>query len=113
MEFFLIATVVVLWWKLALARRRSREAALIFQAMSHFSVAVQGTLTANSDGYAYWYLGSTLVRSPLVNGVADRGHVEPADPATCPDLTADDAASIASALKHAADDLLHDRRDLT
>ena len=106
-EFFLIAVVGVLWWKLAQARRRSREAARILGDFSAALSAVQGTLTANADGFAYWYSGPALVRAPLVNGVADRGREEPVDLATCPDLNADRLAEIAGALEQAADDLLH------
>lgn len=108
-EFFLIAVVVVLWWKLAQAHRRSREAARILRDLSAALCQERATLMANADGYAYWYSGPALVRAPLVNGVADRGRAEPVDLATCPDLNADRLAEIAGALEQAADDLLHNR----
>lgn len=112
MEFFLIAAVAVLWWKLARAHRRSRDAARILEGLLAAPCVVQGTLMANAHGFAYWYSGPTLVRVPLVNGSADRDQATPADLATCPDLTADSLAEIAGALEQAADDLLHNRFNL-
>ena len=113
MEFFLIAFVAVLWWQLSQARRRARETARSLSALSADLGAVRWTLRANTDGFAYWYSGPTLVRAPLVDGVADPARVEPADPATCPDLTAEGVAEIARALERAADDLLHNGGELS
>jgi hypothetical protein len=114
-EFIVIVGVTILWWMLVKARRENQQRA---QALSALSAALstpsnlaQGTIMANTDGYAYWFVGPELVRAPLVRGEADRDHAEAADPATCSDLTPEMVSEIAGALEQAADDLLRGRWD--
>ena len=109
-EVLLVGAVAMLWWMLVRDRRESQQRA---QALSALSVALstptnlgQGRIMANTDGYAYWFVGDNLVRAPLVRGEADRDQVEAADPATCTDLTPELVDEIAGALRQAADDLL-------
>jgi hypothetical protein len=112
-EFIVIVGVTILWWMLVKARRENQQRA---QALSALSAAIstpsnlaQGTIMANTEGYAYWFVGENLVRAPLVDGEADRDHAEAADPATCSDLTPELVNEIAGALQQAADDLLRGR----
>lgn len=113
MEFIAIVAVAMLWWMLVKARRVNQQRAQALSALSaELSAPInlgQGAIMANTDGYAYWFVGDNLVRAPLVDGEADRDQVEAADPATCSDLTPEEVDEIAGALEQAADDLLRGR----
>ena len=113
MEFLLIVAVTMLWCMLVKARRENQQRVQVLSdliaALSAQSNLANVTIMANADGYAYWFAGDSLVRAPLVQGEADRGHVETADPTICPDLTSELIDEISGALRQAADDLLRGR----
>ena len=112
-EVLLVVVVAMLWWKIVRDRRerqqRAQAPAALSVALSTLTNLGQGVIMANTDGYAYWFVGDTLVRAPLVQGEADRDQVDAADPVTCPDLTPELVDEIAGELRQAADDLLRGR----
>ena len=109
----LVVAVAMLWWKLVRDKRESQQRAQVLSApsvaLSTLTNLGQGAIMANTDGYAYWFVGDKLVRAPLVQGEADRDQVDAADPVTCPDLTPELVDEIAGELRQAADDLLRGR----
>lgn len=110
---FSLVVVAMLWWKIVRDRRESqRRARALFALSAALSTPkdlVQGTIMANTEGYAYRFVGENLVRAPLVGGEADRDQAEPTVPATCPDRTPELVKEIARALQQAADDSLRGR----
>lgn len=112
MEFFLFVVVVLLLWSAGQARRRERQLQQAAQALIDEAATphpLRGTLVAETDGYAYWLDGDTLMRAPVGPGAQGGRRAEPADPACCADLTEGDVDEIVAALERAADDLLHGR----
>ncbi len=69
-EVLLVVAVAMLWWKIVRDRRESQQRA---QALSALTVALstltnlgRSAIMANTGQQAHWFVGTNLVRAPLV-----------------------------------------------